>query len=199
MRRQPFLLTFFLIIALGFFSPQICLVSQKNAENTSGVSRTQNPTTYKIQFRDVASLSNVRYKTNNNFTGRKYFPQPMCGGIAIFDYNHDGRQDIVFTNGAKLPELKKVDSSFYSCLLENIGEERFRDVTDKSKMTGADLDYSYGVAVADFNNDGWTDLFICNAGRNALYKNNGDGTFSDITTTAGLNDKPQGLLSVCAA
>jgi enediyne biosynthesis protein E4 len=175
------------------------MFSQKTAENTSGAPRSQNLNSTQIQFRDVTSLSNVSYKTNNNFTGRKYFPQPMCGGIAIFDYNNDGRQDIFFTNGAKLPELKKVDSSFYSCLLENIGGERFRDVTEKAKITGGDLDYSYGVATADFNNDGWTELFICNAGRNALCKNNGDGTFSDVTATAGLNDKPQGLLSVCAA
>jgi hypothetical protein len=123
----------------------------------------------------------------------------MCGGVAIFDYNNDGRQDIFFANGAKLPELQKVDSSFYSCLLENLGEGRFRDVTEKARLSGADLDYSYGVAAGDFNNDGWADIFICNTGRNALYQSNGDGTFSDITTAAGLNDKPKDLLSVCAA
>ena len=53
----------------------------------------------------------IAYASNNNFTGRKYFPQPMCGGIAILDYDNDGRMDIFFTNGAKLPELKKTESA----------------------------------------------------------------------------------------
>ena len=68
-------------------------------------------------FVDVAARSKIPYKTNNSFSGRKYFPQPMCGGVAAFDYDNDGRIDIFFTNGAKLPELKKTSSSFYNCLL----------------------------------------------------------------------------------
>lgn len=119
-------------------------------------------------------------------------------GIAILDFNSDRRQDIFFTNGTKLPELKKTDPSFYSCLLENLGDGRFRDITEKAGLLGANLDYGYGVAAGDYDNDGFTDLFICNASRNALYHNNGNGTFSDITDAAGLNDKPKDLLSVCA-
>src|SRR5262245_57137422 len=60
-----------------------------------------------IRFIDIAANSDFRYRTNNNYTGRKYFPQPMCGGVAILDYDHDDKPDIFFTNGAKLPELKK--------------------------------------------------------------------------------------------
>ena len=152
-----------------------------------------------IQFTDVASRLSFSYTSNNNFTGRKYFPQPMCGGIALLDYNNDGRLDIFFTNGAKLPELKKTDSSFYNCLLENKGRGRFEDVTAQAKLTGAELDFCFGVAAGDYNNDGFTDLFVCNAGVNALYHNNGDGTFSNVTREAGLADKPPFLLSVCAA
>ena len=152
-----------------------------------------------IQFTDVASRLSFSYTSNNNFTGRKYFPQPMCGGIALLDYNNDGRLDIFFTNGAKLPELKKTDSSFYNCLLENKGRGRFEDVTAQAKLTGAELDFCFGVAAGDYDNDGFTDLFVCNAGVNALYHNNGDGTFSNVTREAGLADKPPFLLSVCAA
>ena len=152
-----------------------------------------------IQFTDVASRLSFSYTSNNNFTGRKYFPQPMCGGIALLDYNNDGRLDIFFTNGAKLPELKKTDSSFYNCLLENKGRGRFEDVTAQAKLTGAELDFCFGVAAGDYDNDGFTDLFVCNAGVNALYRNNGDGTFSNVTREAGLADKPPFLLSVCAA
>jgi enediyne biosynthesis protein E4 len=152
-----------------------------------------------IEFVDVAPRSSIRYTSNNNFTGRKYFPQPMCGGIAIFDFDNDGRQDIFFTNGSKLPELKKTDSSFYNCLLRNLGNGTFEDVTEKAGLSGAHLDFCFGVAAGDYDNDGWTDLFICNAGPNALYRNNGNGAFSDVTLEAGLNDKPKDLLSVCAA
>ncbi len=152
-----------------------------------------------VQFVDVAGRSSFGYRSNNNFTGRKYFPQPMCGGIALLDYNNDGRLDIFFSNGAKLPELKKTDASFYNCLIENKGEGRFEDVTARVGLAGANLDFCFGVAAGDYDNDGFADLFICNAGQNALYHNNGDGTFADVTSGAGLADKPADLLSVCAA
>lgn len=152
-----------------------------------------------IQYVDIAPKSQIKYTSNNNYTGRKYFPQPMCGGIAILDYDHDGKMDIFFSNGAKLPELKRPDPSFYNCLLRNRGDGTFEDVTEKAGLTGADLDFCFGVAAGDYDNDGWTDLFICCAGRNALYHNNGNGTFTDVTVEAGLANKAKDLLSVCAA
>ena len=152
-----------------------------------------------IRFVDAAVHSRISYVSNNNFSGRKYFPQPMCGGVAIFDYDGDDRQDIYFTNGAKLPELEKTDASFHSCLLRNRGEETFEDVTERAGLRGAHMGFSFGVAAGDFNNDGATDLFICNAGPNTLYSNEGNGTFSDITAGSGLDEKPEDLLSVDAA
>jgi hypothetical protein len=151
-----------------------------------------------IRFSDVTPLSDFDYRSNNDFTGRKYFPQPMCGGIAVLDFDGDGRQDIFFTNGAKLPELKKTDRSFYGCLLRNRGDRRFEDVTATAGLAGEHLGFSFGVAAADYDNDGDTDLFICNAGENALYRNNGDGTFVDVLGL-GLDRKPRDLLSVAAA
>jgi hypothetical protein len=152
-----------------------------------------------VVFTDVAPRSHITYRSNNDFTGRKYFPQPMCGGVAIFDYDNDGRYDIFLTNGAKLPELRKVDRSFYNCLLRNRGDGTFEDLTARAGLEGAQLDFSFGVAAGDYDNDGFVDLFLCQAGRNALYHNNGDGTFTDVTEKAGLADKPKDLLSVCAA
>ncbi|HEX9186024.1 MAG TPA: CRTAC1 family protein [Vicinamibacteria bacterium] len=150
-------------------------------------------------FEDVAPRSRIAYRSNNDFTGRKYFPQPMCGGVAVLDFDGDGRQDLFFTNGAKLPELRKTDPSFYSCLLRNRGDLTFEDVTARAGLEGRDLDFSFGVAAGDYDNDGRPDLFLCQAGRNALYRNNGDGTFTDVTAGSGLGAKKKDLLSVCAA
>lgn len=150
-------------------------------------------------FTDVAARSSFSYISNNHYTGRKYFPQPMCGGIAVLDYNNDGLMDLFFTNGAELPSLKKTSSAFANCLLRNRGDGTFEDVTANAGLLGMDLGFCFGVAAADYNNDGNTDLFLSNAGRNALYRNNGDGTFTDVTAGSGLDRKPENLLSVGAA
>jgi enediyne biosynthesis protein E4 len=150
-------------------------------------------------FTDIAGRSRFAYRTNNDFTGRKYFPQPMCGGVAVIDYNNDGLMDLFFTNGAKLPEVEKTSPAYYNCLLRNNGDGTFEDVTDKAGLTGSSLGFCFGVAAADYDNDGRQDMFVCNAGRNTLYHNNGDGTFSDVTAGSGLEHKPENVLSVGAA
>ena len=82
----------------------------------------------------------------------------MCGGVAAIDYDNDGKMDLFFTNGAKLPELKKTTRAYYNCLLHNNGDGTFVDVTAKAGLGGASIGYSFGVAAADFDNDGWTGL-----------------------------------------
>jgi hypothetical protein len=157
------------------------------------------PAVTPIRFTDVAPLSKFSYITNNSSSARKYFPQPMCGGVAILDYDNDGKMDIFFTNGAKLPELKKTDPSFYGSLLRNRGDGTFEDVTEKAGLQGKDIGFSFGVAAGDYDNDGHTDLFIAGAGNNALFHNNGDGTFTDVTAGSGLDNLPKNLLSIDAA
>jgi enediyne biosynthesis protein E4 len=150
-------------------------------------------------FVDVAKRSGMSYFTNNNYTGRKYFQQSMCGGVAVLDYDNDGRVDIYFTNGAKYPELKKQDASFYNCLLRNLGNDTFKDVTAEAGLTGSQLDFCHGAAAGDFDNDGYTDLFVCNTRKNALYRNQGNGAFVDVTDRSGLGRTPPNTLSMQGA
>ena len=181
--------------ARALFSLPIFMGLNIQKQGTSQQRRTRSPG----WFTDVANRSHLSYKTNNNFTGRKYFPQPMCGGVAVLDYNNDGRMDILFTNGAKLPENAKTGPAYYNALVRNMGDNRFEDVTSSAGLAGADLGYSFGVAAADYDNDGNTDLFIANMGRNTLYHNNGNGTFNDVTAGSGLDRKPIDTISVGAA
>jgi len=166
----------------------LCLVALLSAQSPNRPS-----------FVDIAPRSRISYKSNNSPGGHKYFPQPMCGGVALFDFDNDGRLDIFFTNGAQLPELKKTDPSYYNCLLKQRTDGTFEDVTAKAGLAGEHLDFNFGVAVGDYDNDGYEDLFICSAGKNVLYHNNGNGTFSDVTAASGIGGKPADTLSVAAA
>ncbi|MGQ9918805.1 MAG: hypothetical protein ACUVS7_15460, partial [Bryobacteraceae bacterium] len=82
-----------------------------------------------------------RYVSNNSLHGRKWFPQPMCGGVAVFDYDNDGRLDIFFTNGAQFPERKRTDPSYYNLLLRQKPDGTFEDVTEQAGLAGVDLDF----------------------------------------------------------
>jgi enediyne biosynthesis protein E4 len=117
-------------------------------------------------------------------TSVAHTPAAMEGGVAVFDYNNDGRPDIFFTNAANIATLKKDSPKFSNKLFRNEGGGVFTDVTEKAGLTG--LGYDAGVAVGDYDNDGYPDLFVAGVHRNTLYHNNGDGTFTDVTAKAGL-------------
>ncbi|MGZ5544420.1 MAG: CRTAC1 family protein [Limisphaerales bacterium] len=108
----------------------------------------------------------------------------MAGGVAIFDYNNDGRLDLFFTNGADINTLQKSSPKYSNRLFENDGKGHFTDVTAKAGLAGTG--YDTGVAIADYDNDGNEDIFVGGVHRNTLYHNNGDGTFTDVTAKAGL-------------
>jgi len=118
-------------------------------------------------------------------TPARHAPETMAGGVAVFDYNNDGRLDIFFTNGADIRTLKKTSPKYYNRLFENDGRGHFTDVTEKAGLRGTGFDM--GVAIGDYDNDGNEDIFVAGVYRNTLYHNNGDGTFSDVTEKAGLN------------
>ena len=131
---------------------------------------------------------------NNGAMGEMHQVETMIAGVAIFDYDGDGWPDIFIANGAALPSLEKRDASFHNRLFHNNRDGTFTDVTDKAGVAGRG--YSMGVAAADFDNDGWPDLFVTGVRENILYHNRGDGTFEDVTEKAGL--RGDGTWSVAA-
>ncbi|SPE25529.1 ASPIC/UnbV domain protein [Acidobacteriia bacterium SbA2] len=130
-------------------------------------------------------LRTLPFQLENSETEARNIPETMPGGLAIFDYNGDGRPDIFFTNGADIASLKKDSPKYRNRLFRNDGQGVFTDVTDQSGLSGSG--YDMGVAVADYDNDGHPDLFVAGLHHSTLYHNNGDGTFSDVTVKSGLD------------
>jgi len=142
-------------------------------------------------FLDATSRSGIRFRNEASPTSQKYLLETMTGGVAMLDYNNDGWLDLFFVNGAALsdpmPAGAKPDKSnpkFWNRLYRNNRDGTFTDVTEAAALRGHS--YGMGVAVGDYNNDGYPDLYVTNVGSNILYRNNGDGTFTDVTASAGV-------------
>ena len=129
-------------------------------------------------------LKNIPFRLENSETAARNAPETMPGGVAVFDYNGDGRPDIFFTNGANIATLKKDSPKYRDRLFRNDGNGVFTDVTDAAGLAGSG--YDMGAAVADYDNDGHPDIFVAGLHHSTLYHNNGDGTFTDVTVKAGL-------------
>ena len=129
-------------------------------------------------------LKPIPFRLENDETPAKNAPETMPGGVAVFDYNGDGRPDIFFTNGANISTLKKDAPKYRNRLFRNDGNGVFTDMTDAAGLAGSG--YDMGVAVADYDNDGHPDLFVAGLHHSTLYHNNGNGTFTDVTVKSGL-------------
>ncbi len=127
----------------------------------------------------------IDFRLDSCETPQRHAPETMAGGVAVFDYNNDGKLDIFFTNGADIDTLQKNSPKYSNRLFENDGKGHFTDVTAKAGLAGSDFDV--GVAIGDYDNDGYEDIFVAGVYKNTLYHNNGDGTFTDVTAKAGLN------------
>jgi hypothetical protein len=129
----------------------------------------------------------IDFRLDSSETPARHAPETMAGGLAVFDYNNDGNLDVFFTNGADIRTLKKSSAKFSNRLFENDGKGNFKDVTEKAGLAGTGFDM--GVAIADYDNDGYKDLFVGGVHANHLYHNEGNGTFTDVTAKAGI-DRP---------
>jgi len=146
------------------------------------------------------SFHPIDFFLDSDETPQRHAPETMAGAVAVFDYDRDGKPDIFFINGADINTLQKNSPKYWNRLFHNNGDGTFTDVTEKAGLKGTGFDV--GVAIGDYDNDGYDDIFVAGVYRNTLYHNNGDGTFTDVTEKAGLAqpDKQYGpLWSVAAA
>jgi enediyne biosynthesis protein E4 len=137
-----------------------------------------------MKFTDITASSGIKFTHNNGATGEKLLPETMGGGVAFFDADSDGDQDLLFVNSTEWPWSTSGRKPTTSALYRNDGKGNFEDIT-----AGSGLDVSiYGMApaVGDYDNDGNVDVFISGVGGSKLFRNLGGGRFADVTTTAGV-------------
>jgi len=136
-----------------------------------------------LTFRDITQQAGIRFTHNTGAFGKKYLPETMGPGVAFIDYDNDGWPDIFLVNGMDWPG--HVQKHGTPKLYHNNHDGTFTDVTQKAGL-GIEM-YGMGVAVGDYDNDGYDDLFVTAYGQSHLFHNNGNGTFTDVTQKAGLS------------
>src|SRR5215831_5923799 len=130
-----------------------------------------------VRFVDITAAAGIKFK-HVSAPEKKYIVESMSGGVALFDYDNDGWLDIYLVNSLTV-ELAKSHQKTRSVLYHNNGNGTFTDVTDRAGV--GDIGFGMGVAVGDYNNDGFVDLYVTCLGPNHLLRNNGNGTFTDVT------------------
>lgn len=147
-----------------------------------------------IKFQDVAAQSGIRAQMRCGGPEKKWIPEANGSGAAWLDYDRDGRMDLLIVNGSTMDDLRRIvagqvpparPGSLY--LYRNLGDGHFEDVTARAGLSNPY--WGTGVAVADFNNDGYPDILITSIGLDLLFRNNGNGSFTDISRAAGLSSK----------
>jgi hypothetical protein len=168
---------FLLLCALSMFT----IAAEKGATSSAGADA----------FTDITQHLGIDFEYQSSHTSKKYLLETMGGGVALFDYDNDGRLDIYVVNGAPLNDPtpkgtvpQKTGPQYWNRLFHQKPDGTFEDVTEKAGLQG--VGYGMGVAVGDYDNDGLEDLYVTAYGGNRLYHNNGDGTFSDVTQRAGV-------------
>jgi len=177
------------LLTLAFYfvfadSGQLATVQGQSAPPASGSNSAE-------AFVDNTQRLGVNFQYRASHTSRKYLLETMGTGVALFDYDNDGRLDIYFVNGAPLSDPtpkgtipQKTDSQYWNRLYHQKPDGTFEDVTERAGLQGTG--YGMGVAVGDYDNDGFEDIYVTAYGGNKLYHNNGNGTFTDVTQKAGV-------------
>ena len=140
-----------------------------------------------VQFRDIAHEAGIKFRHDNAATPEKYLIETMGSGCGWIDYDQNGLLDLYLVNGAAT-KVYTPPHALRSALYRNNGDGTFTDVTEKSGVAAEGL-FGMGVAVGDYDNDGYPDLYVLGYDRSILYRNNGDGTFTDDTTRAGVPNR----------
>ena len=138
----------------------------------------------KIAFTDITAQASITFRHVAS-PEKKYIVESMSGGVALFDYDNDGDLDIYLVNSLTV-DLVKTKGKTKSYLYRNEGNGKFTEVAEKAGVN--DIGWGMGVAVGDYNNDGFEDLYVTCLGPDYLFKNNGDGTFTNVTAKAGVSD-----------
>ncbi|QDU37377.1 FG-GAP repeat protein [Maioricimonas rarisocia] len=139
----------------------------------------------RLAFSDVHSEAGIEFVYDNGASPRKLMPESTSGGAAWIDYDQDGWPDLFFPQGGSF-EATSWDDQPKDELFRNLGDGRFASVAQACRLV--DVEFGHGVAVADFDNDGFDDVYVCNVGPDVLYLNMGDGTFIDVTEPAGIDN-----------
>jgi hypothetical protein len=152
------------------------------AQQSSGAKESAIP----VRFTDVRQAARITFQQDSTQTEEKYYLETMGTGVAWLDYDQDGLMDLFFVQSAAT-DIYKPPHPLHCALYHNNGDGTFTDVTEKAGV-GGEGHYGQGVAVGDFDNDGFPDLYVTGYGRAILYHNNGNGTFTDVTAKAGVAD-----------
>jgi enediyne biosynthesis protein E4 len=171
------------ILVLTFLTPPVFSQDSKTASEASVAPAGK--------FSDVTAALGVNFQYLSSHTSKKYLLETMGSGVALFDYDNDGRLDLFLINAAPLKDSMPTDATpqktgpeYWNRLYHQKSDGTFEDVTEKAGLQG--VGYGMGVAVGDYDNDGYEDLYVTAYGGNRLYHNNGNGTFSDVTNKAGV-------------
>jgi hypothetical protein len=152
--------------------------------------RSDEPANWPV-FTDITESAGIKFKHSLGDFEMSNIVEATGPGSCVFDYDNDGFMDIYFVNGRWHPDIndnrgRSLKGKLKNALYHNNGDGTFTDVTDKAGVAGYEDSYGMAASAADYDNDGDLDLFVCNYGRCILYRNNGDGTFTDVTEKAGL-------------
>ena len=154
------------------------------SRRTAGITDPSAPVVFE-DVTDKTALADFRHRSGE--VAKDYIFDTPSGGVAIFDYDSDGRPDIYLVNGSTTAAMRGKEKAPRAALYRNLGNWKFEDVTDKAGV--ANERWGFSVAVGDYNNDGRADMFVGNFGVSRLYRNNGDGTFTDVAEKSGVARK----------